>query len=186
MHSLVYGKHDSCTGTLSHACTQAWHSESLASRTGSLFPHWRGAWEAWFPYGNSAPRTGMSGRLASHAGNLFLHWRGVREAYPVWGFKFLKQKGEGWGRGGDLLGDQSIVCWAIFQICKAEGGGVGRGGLLGDQSIVCRAIFQTVRVSHGVLSVKHLRPHPQPRRSWPRLPPWRPILFQFQRNLRQN
>ena len=36
-------------------------------------------------------------------GSLFLHWRGEREAYPVWGFKFIKQKGEGWGRGG--------VCW---------------------------------------------------------------------------
>ena len=96
---------------------------ALAWRTGSMLPvrefipvgrcGIREAWllvrETWLcagvGYGKHASRTGIhslwhTGRLASRTGILFLHWRGVWEAHPVWGSKFIKQKGEGWVGGG--------------------------------------------------------------------------------------
>jgi hypothetical protein len=62
-------------------------------------------------YGKHASRTGThsrwqawaTGRLPSRTGSFFLHRRGVWEGHPVWGFKIIKQKGEGWA--GVLLGD---------------------------------------------------------------------------------
>jgi hypothetical protein len=76
--SVGYGKVCSCTGV---------GYGKHASRTGT---HSR--WQAW-----------ATGRLPSRTGTLFLHRRGVWEGHPVWGFKIIKQKGEGWA--GVLLGD---------------------------------------------------------------------------------
>ena len=66
--------------------------------------------------------------MASCTGSLFLHWRGEREAYPVWGFKFIKQKGEGWGGGGVCWETKALyagrsfkrgACFKCGSVCKA-------------------------------------------------------------------